>query len=93
MLKAQGLEFALHGEGEPVLLIHGSHVADALLPLTREAVLADRYRLVRYHRRGFASSDAPARPFSIAAQAHDALAPLQVLDVPCAHVIGHSYGP
>lgn len=92
MLKAQGLEYELHGEGEPVLLIHGSHVADALLPLTREAVLADRYRLARYHRRGFAGSDFPARPFSIAEQAQDALALLRVLDVPRAHVVGYSYG-
>ena len=44
MLKAQGLEYETHGEGEPVLLIHGSHVADSFLPLTREAVLADRYK-------------------------------------------------
>ena len=58
MLKAQGLEYEPHGEGEPVLLIHGSHVADSFLPLTREVVLADRYRLIRYHRRGFAGSSA-----------------------------------
>src|SRR5262245_20555735 len=92
MLKAQGLAYELHGEGEPVLLIHGSHLADALLPLTRAAVLADRYRLVRYHRRGFAGSDAHTRPFSIAEQAQDALALLRVLDVHRAHVIGYSFG-
>ncbi len=37
MLKAEGLEYELHGDGEAVLLIHGSHVADAFLPLTRIA--------------------------------------------------------
>jgi pimeloyl-ACP methyl ester carboxylesterase len=92
MPKAQGLEYELHGEGEPVLLIHGSHVADSFLPLTREAVLADRHTLIRYHRRGFADSDRHAGPFSIEEQARDALALLQALAVQRAHVIGHSYG-
>ena len=31
MLKAEGLEYESIGEGEPVLLIHGSHIADAFL--------------------------------------------------------------
>jgi pimeloyl-ACP methyl ester carboxylesterase len=92
MLKAQGLEYEPHGEGEPVLLIHGSHVADSFLPLTREDVLADRYRLIRYHRRGFAGSDHHTGPFSIEEQARDALAVLQMLGVHRTHVIGHSYG-
>ena len=92
MLKARGLEYELRGEGEPVLLIHGSHVADSFLPLTRETVLAERYRLIRYHRRGFAGSDPHAGPFSIEAQARDALALLQALGVERTHVIGHSYG-
>jgi len=75
-----------------MLLIHGSHVADSFLQLTREDVLAHRYRLIRYHRRGFAGSDPHAGPFSIDEQARDALALLQGLGVQPAHVIGHSYG-
>ncbi len=92
MLKAEGLEYESHGEGEPVLLIHGSHIADAFLPLTREAALADRYRLIRYHRRGFSGSDSHSGPFSIEAQAQDALALMKHLGLERAHVIGHSYG-
>jgi len=92
MLKAEGLEYESHGEGEPVLLIHGSHIADAFLPLAREAALADRYRIVRYHRRGFAASDPHSGAFSIEEQAQDALALLKHLGLERAHVIGHSYG-
>ncbi len=92
MLKAEGLEYELHGDGEAVLLIHGSHVADAFLPLTREAALADRYRLIRYHRRGFAGSDPHSGTFSIEQQAQDALALMTHLGVERAHVIGHSGG-
>jgi len=52
MENAKGLEYEVRGAGEPVLLIHGSHVAHAFLPLMVEPALADRFRLVRYHRRG-----------------------------------------
>ncbi len=54
MLKAEGLEYEANGDGEAVLLIHCAHIADAFLPLMREAALADPYRLIRYRRRGFA---------------------------------------
>lgn len=92
MLKAEGLEYEAHGDGEPVLLIHGSHIAAAFLPLMREAALADQYRLIRYHRRGFAGSDPHSGAFSIEQQAQDALALMKHLGVERAHVVGHSYG-
>ena len=92
MLEVEGLEYDVHGEGEPVLLIHGSHVADAFLPLTREPALAERFRLIRYHRRGFAGSVRHSGPFSIEQQAQDALLPVQKLGLERFHVVGHSYG-
>jgi pimeloyl-ACP methyl ester carboxylesterase len=92
MLKAEGLEYEVHGDGEAVLLIHGSHIADAFLPLVREPALADRYRLIRYRRRGFAGSDPHSGPFSIEEQARDALALMKHLGLERAHVVGHSYG-
>jgi pimeloyl-ACP methyl ester carboxylesterase len=92
MQNAEGLEYDVHGEGEPVLLIHGSHVADAFLPLTTEPELADRYQLIRYHRRGFAGSSRHAGPFSIEQQARDALLPVRQLGLERLHIVGHSYG-
>ena len=50
------LEYTDQGEGEPVLCIHGAFVPDAFVPLVRESLLADRYRLVTYHRRGYGQS-------------------------------------
>ena len=91
MLEGLGLEYETHGEGENVLLIHGSHIADSFLPWNKEPALA-RYRLIRYHRRGFAGSQAVSHAFTIEQQAHDALALLKHLGVGRAHVIGHSYG-
>jgi pimeloyl-ACP methyl ester carboxylesterase len=75
-----------------VLLIHGAIVADAMLPPAREPALADRYRVIRYRRRGHGASDPPAGGFSPTGQALDAAALLKGLGVERAHVVGHSGG-
>jgi pimeloyl-ACP methyl ester carboxylesterase len=86
------LEYEVQGRGEPVLLIHGSILADAFTPLLAQPTLTDHYRLIHYHRRGFAGSCRHAGPCSIAEQAADAHALLDYLGVACAHTVGHSYG-
>jgi pimeloyl-ACP methyl ester carboxylesterase len=92
VLKAAGLEYEEHGQGEPVLLIHGAFVSDALSLVAREAALAGRYRVIWYRRRGYGGSDPLAGPFSIAEQAADAEALLAQLGEESAHVVGHSGG-
>lgn len=92
MQQAGGLEFEVHGDGEPVLLVHGSHIAHAFLPLLEQPALAGRFRLIRYHRRGFAGSARHTGPFAIEAQARDALLLAQQLGAARLHVVGHSYG-
>ena len=87
-----GLQYEARGDGEAMLLIHGSHMADAFLPMAQESVLVDRHRLIRYHRRGFANSQRAPAGFSIEDQARDALSILDHLGVERAHVVGHSYG-
>ncbi len=91
-IDGRALEYEVRGAGEPVVLVHGSHIADAFAPLLAESVLTERYRLLLYHRRGFAGSTHPDGPLSIAQQATDCRALMQHLGVPCAHVVGHSYG-
>ena len=86
------LEYDVRGSGEPVLLIHGSHIARSFLPLVAQRSLSDRYMLIRYHRRGFLGSSPVQGPVSIADQAADARALLEHLRVRRAHVVGHSYG-
>jgi pimeloyl-ACP methyl ester carboxylesterase len=86
------LEYEVRGEGEPVLLIHGAIIADAFAPLLSQASLTEGYRVVNYHRRGYAGSTHSAEPVSIAQQAADARALLDVLGIERAHVAGHSYG-
>lgn len=87
------LEYEVRGDGEPVLLVHGSLIAGAFRPLMDEPSLAD-YRLINYHRRGYAGSsayDGPPEEY-IERAAADAVALLEHVDAQQAHVVGHSAG-
>lgn len=86
------LEYEVSGAGEPVVFIHGALIADAFRPLVAEPRLADRYRLITYHRRGYGGSSRTLGPISIAQQAADCRALLRHLGVERVHVVGHSYG-
>ena len=86
------LEYEVSGTGEPVVFIHGAFIADTFRPLLAEPNLAGRYRLILYHRRGYAGSSPAAEPVSIAGEAADTRALLRHLGVERAHVVGHSYG-
>ncbi|MBV8955179.1 MAG: hypothetical protein JO179_13660, partial [Solirubrobacterales bacterium] len=37
------LEYELKGSGEPVLLIHGSHIAGSFIPLVAQPSMSDGY--------------------------------------------------
>src|SRR5215217_1619715 len=85
------LEYEVTGSGEAVLLI-SPVLADGFTPLVREPALADRYQLIRYHKRGWVGSTHTPQPVSVAEHASDAAAILDHLGVPRAHVAGHSSG-
>jgi len=86
------LECEVLGSGEPAIFIHGALIADSFQPLLFEPVLAHHYKLVLYHRRGYAGSSHSDAPTSIAQQAADCRAVLRHLGVERAHVVGHSSG-
>jgi benzoate-CoA ligase family protein len=86
------LEYELQGTGDPVLFIHGSHIADSYMALLAQPALRDEFMLIRYHRRGYLGSAAPMGQVSLADQAADASALLAHLHVAAAHVVGHSFG-
>ena len=64
-LKGVELEVEVRGSGEPVLLID-MLIADCFVPLLAEPALADRYQLIRYHKRGWVGSTHTPPPVSIA---------------------------
>jgi pimeloyl-ACP methyl ester carboxylesterase len=85
------LEYEVVGSGEPVLLID-MLLADCFVPFLAEPALADRYQLIRYHKRGWVGSTHTPPPVSIADQAADAAALLDHFGVRHAHICGHSSG-
>jgi pimeloyl-ACP methyl ester carboxylesterase len=93
--KVNGIELQheVVGSGEPMLFIHGAHIADALQPLVTEPAL-ERFQRIRYHRRGLGGSTYPvdAGPTSVAVQAKDAVGLLDHVGAGRTHVVGHSLG-
>lgn len=84
------LEYELRGSGEPVVLIHWGLCAAWAEPLMGEPALADRYRLLRYHRAGFAGSDRIQGPISMAEHAAHCVLLMRHLGIERAHIAGHS---
>ncbi len=85
------LEYEVVGAGESLLLI-SPVLADGFLPLLSERPLADRHRLIRYHKRGWVGSTHTSAPVTIADHVADAHALLQHLGIRRAHIAGHSTG-
>jgi pimeloyl-ACP methyl ester carboxylesterase len=85
------LEYEVTGAGEPVLLV-SPVIADGFLPLVAEPALADRYQLIRYHKRGWVGSTHTPPPVSVADHAADAAALLDHLGLRPVHIAGHSSG-
>jgi len=79
------------GDGPPVLLLHG-WPQDASSWRYVIPGLAERHRLIAPDLRGFGASGAPGRGYDGITFGADAIALLDALEIPQAHVIGHDWG-
>jgi pimeloyl-ACP methyl ester carboxylesterase len=86
------LEYRVRGTGEPVVLVHAGLFAEWFQPLLDQPALAARYRLLSFHRVGYAGSSRVGGPVSIARQAAHVRALMRHLGIDRAHVVGHSSG-
>jgi pimeloyl-ACP methyl ester carboxylesterase len=82
------IEYETCGAGEPIILIHGSVIPDSFMPLVKEHALTSRYRLVRYHHRGYMGTTHSAPPVRIIDQAHDCLGLMHQFRISGAHIVG-----
>ncbi|HEX7784870.1 MAG TPA: alpha/beta hydrolase [Methylomirabilota bacterium] len=86
------LDYVTWGAGPPVVLVHAGIFADWFEPLRDEPALTGRYRVLSYHRVGYAGSSHLPGPVSLAQQAAHLRALMRQLGIPRAHVVGHSSG-
>ncbi|HKA69085.1 MAG TPA: alpha/beta hydrolase [Actinomycetes bacterium] len=85
------LEVDVRGSGEPVVLIQTALMADEFEPIASRPELRDEYRIVLYHRRGYAGSSPVHGRGSIPRDAVDCRRLLAELGIGRAHVVGLSY--
>lgn len=93
LAKIDGMELEIldTGSGEPVMFVHGG-MGDECFAVLAEPVLANNYRLICHHRRGWGKSAINPAPVSISQQAADCKAVLKHLGIERAHVVGQSSG-
>ncbi len=82
------LAYEVHGDGEPVVLIHAGVIADFFAPLMGRPELSG-YRLVRYHRAGYGSSDRAGK-VHLGQHADHCRMLLEHLRIDRAHLVGQS---
>jgi pimeloyl-ACP methyl ester carboxylesterase len=75
-----------------VVLVHAGVFADWFKPLIEERALTDRYRVISYHRIGYAGSTHVSGPITLVQQAAHLRALLRHLGITRAHIVGHSSG-
>ena len=85
------LYYELHGDGEPLALIHGSW-GDATGWQFVVPALAESFRVLIYDRRGHSRSERPDTAGSANEDGDDFAALLETLDLAPAHVVTNSYG-
>lgn len=93
VVNGEDLEYSVQGsiEGEPVVLIHGGMFADMYKPLMSQHALSNSYRLINYHRRGYAGSTHNVLDnVTIQQQAADCKELMRILNIDRAHIVGHS---
>ncbi len=85
------LYFEVRGTGPPLLMIAGGQ-GDAGFYTTAAALLADKYQVITYDRRGNSRSTRNVTDFNLAQQARDAVAVLRAAGHDSALVFGNSGG-
>jgi len=95
IIKVNGVDIAYRFDGPidgPVLLVANSLMANGSMWDVNVPALADRYRVLRYDKRGHGGSGLSTGPYTIAQLADDAIGLLDALGIEKAHFMGLSIG-
>jgi pimeloyl-ACP methyl ester carboxylesterase len=86
------LYYETHGSGEPLVLIPSTAFSGEVWKPYQLPELSKSLRLIIHDPRGTPRSPATQQVYTITQMANDVVALLDHLDVPAAHVLGHSMG-
>jgi non-heme chloroperoxidase len=86
------LHYEVHGQGQPVILIHGYPLNGRSFERQERALLASGYRAVNYDRRGFGLSDQPTIGYDYDTFAADLNVLLDHLQLDDVILVGFSMG-
>jgi pimeloyl-ACP methyl ester carboxylesterase len=96
LVTANGVELnvEVHGDGDPVLLVHGWPDSAQLWRNQVPVLTAAGYRVITPDLRGFGHSARPdeVASYKLANSVADMAAILDAVGVPAAHVVGHDWG-
>ena len=83
--------YEVHGEGEPLVLLHGlgSSTRDWQFQLDD---FAAHYQVIAMDLRGYGQTDHPPDPYSIRQMSEDVVALLDYLEISSFHLLGYSMG-
>jgi non-heme chloroperoxidase len=81
-----------HGQGRPVVLIHGYPLSGRAWDKQVPALLEDGHRVITYDRRGFGNSSQPVTGYNYDTFAADLKVVLDTLDLREVTLVGHSMG-
>jgi len=83
--------YEVHGEGEPLILLHGlgSSTRDWQFQLDD---FAAHYQVITLDLRGYGQTDHPPGPYSIRLMSEDVIALMDYLEISSFHLLGYSLG-
>jgi pimeloyl-ACP methyl ester carboxylesterase len=92
-VRGAALRYAVIGEGEPVICIHGTSIADSLItPLRLYPPLFEGRQFISYYRAGYNGSTLESESLSIEEGADHVAQLLDHLGIDKAHILAFSFG-
>lgn len=82
--------YEVHGQGEPLLLIHG--LGSSTQDWEYQVKFFTQYQIIAFDLRGHGKSDKPKEPYTVKQFASDTAQLCRALSVQSVHVVGHSLG-
>lgn len=86
------MHYRLAGDGDPLVLVAGTGYAGATWPSDLIERLATRHLVVTFDHRGTGTTPPTPERYTTRGFAADAAGLMDALDLPAAHVVGHSMG-